>query len=184
MGLRLSAAKTSVRHMRDGFDFLGFRIQWRRKAGTSKWYVYTFIADRPVKALKAKLRAMTRRTSLADLRATLIRLNQILRGWSAYFRHAVCTHTLRHLNQFLWWRIVRWLKTRHRWRWTAVRRHLTDHNGRWKPISADGITLVQPRKGRRDPLPLPRRDPHTLGPAMSGSDRGEPVASRGARRVR
>jgi hypothetical protein len=41
----LSAAKTSVQHMRDGFEFLGFRIQWRRKAGTSKWYVYTFIAD-------------------------------------------------------------------------------------------------------------------------------------------
>jgi RNA-directed DNA polymerase len=27
MGLRLSAAKTSVVHMSDGFDFLGFRIQ-------------------------------------------------------------------------------------------------------------------------------------------------------------
>jgi len=145
-GLRLSAAKTSVRHMRDGFDFLGFRIQWRRKAGTNKWYVYTFIADRPVKALKAKIRAMTRRTSLADLKETLIRLNQILRGWSAYFRHAVCTHTLRHLQQFLWWRIVRWLKTRHRWRWTAVRRHLTDHTGRWKPISADGVTLFNLEK--------------------------------------
>jgi RNA-directed DNA polymerase len=145
-GLRLSAAKTQVVHMSDGFDFPGFRIQRRRKAGTSKWYVYTFIADRPVKALKAKLRAMTRRTSLADLGATLIRLNQILRGWSAYFRHAVCTHTLRHLNQFLWWRIVRWLKTRHRWRWTALRRHLTDHTGRWKPISAAGITLFNLEK--------------------------------------
>jgi RNA-directed DNA polymerase len=146
VGLRLSAAKTSVRHLRDGFDFLGFHIQWRRKAGTNKRYVYTFIADRPVQALKAKLRALTRRTSLADLRATLIRLNQILRGWSAYFRHAVCTHTLRHLNQFLWWRIARWLKTRHRWRWTALRRHLTDHTGRWKPISADGITLFDLEK--------------------------------------
>ena len=62
-GLRLSAAKTSVRHMRDGFDFLGFHIQWRRKRGTTKWYVYTFIADRPVRALKAKIRALTRRTS-------------------------------------------------------------------------------------------------------------------------
>jgi RNA-directed DNA polymerase len=48
-GLRLSAAKTSVRHMCDGLDFLGFRIQWRRKAGTQKWYVYTFIADRQLK---------------------------------------------------------------------------------------------------------------------------------------
>jgi len=67
MGLRLSQSKTSVRHMSEGFDFLGFHIQWKRKTGTSKWYVYTFIADRPVKALKAKLRALTRRTSLADL---------------------------------------------------------------------------------------------------------------------
>jgi hypothetical protein len=37
MGLRLSMAKTSVQHMRDGFEFLGFHIQWRRKAGTAKW---------------------------------------------------------------------------------------------------------------------------------------------------
>jgi RNA-directed DNA polymerase len=146
MGLRLSAAKTSVRHMDEGFDFLGFHIQWKRKAGTSKWYLYTFIADRPIRALKAKLRALTHRTSLADLGATLTRLNQILRGWSAYFRHAVATHTFKHLRQFLWWRIVRWLKTRHRWRWTAVRRHLTDHTGRWRPISANGTVLFDLEK--------------------------------------
>src|SRR5256885_6029551 len=85
-----------------------FRIQWKRKAGTDKWYVYTFIADRPVKALKAKLRALTHTTSLADLGATLIRLNQILRGWATYFRHAVATHTFKHLRRLLWWRIVRW----------------------------------------------------------------------------
>ena len=46
LGLRLSEAKTRVVHMSEGFGFLGFRIQWRRKRGTSKWYVYTFI-DRP-----------------------------------------------------------------------------------------------------------------------------------------
>jgi len=39
----LSTAKTSVRHFSDGFEFLGF-IHWKRKAGTIKWYVYTFIA--------------------------------------------------------------------------------------------------------------------------------------------
>jgi RNA-directed DNA polymerase len=184
MGLRLSEAKTSVRHFDDGFDFLGFRIQWKRKAGTNKWYVYTFIAGRPVKALQAKIRALTHRTSLADLGATLIRLNQILRGWSAYFRHAVATHTFKHLQRFTWWRIVRWLKTRHRWRWTALRRHLTDRHGRWRPISADGIELFNLEKvgitryryrGAAIPNPWTTRN---------DSDRGEPVASRGARRVR
>jgi len=141
MGLRLSPAKTQVVHVSDGFDFLGFHIQWRRKRGTNKGYVYTFIADRPVRSLKAKIRTLTHRTSQADLGATLIKLNQIMRGWANYFRHAVCKHTLRHLHQIVWWRIVRWLKTRHRWRWTALRRHLTDQHGRWKPITANGTAL-------------------------------------------
>ena len=38
LGLRLSAAKTQVVHMSDGFDFLGFHIQWKRKRGTNKWH--------------------------------------------------------------------------------------------------------------------------------------------------
>ncbi len=67
IGLRLSVAKTQIVHMSDGFDFLGFHIRWKRKRGTNKWYVYTFIADRPVRSLKAKIRALTHRTSQQDL---------------------------------------------------------------------------------------------------------------------
>jgi RNA-directed DNA polymerase len=36
MGLRLSPAKTKVVHLSEGFDFLGFHLQWRRKRGTSR----------------------------------------------------------------------------------------------------------------------------------------------------
>ena len=68
LGLRLSEAKTRVVHMSEGFDFLGFRIQRKRKRGTNKWYVYTFIADRPFRSVKAKIRALTPRTSQQDLR--------------------------------------------------------------------------------------------------------------------
>ena len=68
LGLRLSAAKTHVVHMSDGFDFLGFHIQWKRKRGTNKWHVYTFIADRPIRSVKAKIRALTRRTSQQEPR--------------------------------------------------------------------------------------------------------------------
>ncbi len=31
IGVRLSAAKTRIVHMSEGFNFLGFHIQWRRK---------------------------------------------------------------------------------------------------------------------------------------------------------
>jgi RNA-directed DNA polymerase len=89
LGLRLSPAKTRVVHMSDGFDFLGFHIQWRRKQGTNQWYVYTFVAKRPIRSLKAKIRALTRRTSQQDLGTVLTRLNQVMHGWANYFRHAV-----------------------------------------------------------------------------------------------
>jgi RNA-directed DNA polymerase len=37
LGPKLSPAKTRMVQMSEGFDFLGFHIQWRRKRGTNKW---------------------------------------------------------------------------------------------------------------------------------------------------
>jgi len=144
MGLTLSPAKTRITHIDDGFEFLGFRIQRRKKRGANKWHVYTFVADGPLKSVKAKIRALTRRTSQVDLADTLIEINQISRGWVNYFRHAVASRTFNHLHQFTWWRIVRWQRTRRRWNWKAVRRWLTTPTGRWRPIHADGIELFNP----------------------------------------
>lgn len=146
LGLRLSESKTQVVHMSEGFDFLGFHIQWKRKYGSNQWHVYTFIADRPIRSLKAKVRAMTNRKSQQDPRVVLIRMNQILRGWANYFRHAVCKHTLSNLARFTWWRLVRWLSRLHRRRWQATRRHLTGPQGQWAPITAGGIELFNLEK--------------------------------------
>jgi RNA-directed DNA polymerase len=140
LGLRLSPAKTRIAHLSEGFDFLGFHIRWRRKRGTSKWYAYTFIATRPIRTLKAKIRALTHRSSQQNPRDVLIRLNQILRGWAGYFKHAVCKHTLNNLAHFAWWRVTRWLKALHRWSWKQVIRNFRTPYGRWK-ITADGIEL-------------------------------------------
>ncbi|MDX2939834.1 group II intron reverse transcriptase/maturase [Streptomyces ipomoeae] len=141
IGLRLSPAKTQVVHLSEGFDFLGFHIQWRRKRGTNKWYVYTFIADRPLRSVKAKIRHLTHRTSQQDLAVVLINLNRITHGWAHYFRHAVAKHIFSKLDDLVWWRLVRLLRTRHHWNWSDVRRRLTTPTGRWLPISADGIKL-------------------------------------------
>ena len=147
LGLRLSEAKTRITHMSDGFDFLGFRIQWRRKRGTTnkrgttKWYVYIFIADRPIRSLKNKIRALTGRLSQQPPRTVLIRLNQIMRGWSNYFRHAVAKHTMNALENFVWHRVIRWFRKLHRWNWRDVRRHHTGPHGRWTRPTADGIEL-------------------------------------------
>jgi RNA-directed DNA polymerase len=141
MGLRLSPAKTQVTHLADGFDFLGFRIQWRRKQGTNKWYVYTFIGQRPIRSLKAKIRAITHRASQQDLGRILTRMGQIMHGWANYFRYAIAKNTFSMLDSFAWWRVIRMLKRRHRWGWTDVRRQFTDPTGRWLPITAGTIEL-------------------------------------------
>jgi len=141
IGLRLSESKTAIVNMSDGFDFLGFHIQWKRKRGTNKWHVYTFIAKRPIRSLKAKIRALTRRKSQQHPKVALIRLNQIIRGWANYFKHAACKRVLNSLSHFVWWRVVGWLRRLHRWRWKDVRARFTTPDGRWRPITTDGIAL-------------------------------------------
>jgi RNA-directed DNA polymerase len=91
--------------------------------------------------VKDEIRALTGRTSQQTPRQALIRLNQIMRGWANYFRHAVCEHTLSSLERFVWHRVIRWWKRMHRWNWKDVRRHLTGPDGRWRRPTADGIEL-------------------------------------------
>lgn len=143
LGLRLSEAKTRIAHLSDGLSFLGFRLQWRRKKGTAKWYVYTFIDDRPIRSLKAKIRALTPRTSQLDTEYVLTRLNQVMHGWASYFRHAVAKGTFSMLDNFAWWRVIRMLRERHHWRWKDVRRWLVGPTGHWRPITA-GETELRP----------------------------------------
>jgi RNA-directed DNA polymerase len=140
MGLRLSTAKTKIVHLADGVDFLGFRIVWKRKRGTTKWHVYTFIADKPVQALKRKIKSLTRRLSHLSYRETLVRINYIQRGWANYFQHAVAKHTFSRLQNFIWWRVIGWVMQRNRMTWTAIQRWLRTPR-RWRPIAFDGIEL-------------------------------------------
>ncbi|MGW1046860.1 group II intron maturase-specific domain-containing protein [Streptomyces sp. NPDC002547] len=128
-------------HLTEGFDFLGFHIQWRRKRGTDKWYVYTFIADRPLRSIKAKIRSLTHRTSQQDLAVVLINLNRATQGWAHYFRHAVAKHVFTKVDDIVWWRLVRLLRERHHWNWRDFRRRFTTPSGRWLPIAAGEIKL-------------------------------------------
>jgi RNA-directed DNA polymerase len=51
--------------------------------------------------LKAKIRALTNRNSQQNPGTVLARLNQIMRGWANYFKHAACKRTLSHLSHFV-----------------------------------------------------------------------------------
>ncbi len=123
--LQLSPTKTRVVGLADGtagFDFLGFHIRWKPKRGSNKWYVYTFIADRPVRLVKAKIRALTHKTSQWDFAYVLTRLGQIMRGWANYFQVGTVSKAYRALDTYAAMRLRRWLKPEcrdHRRAWAA-----------------------------------------------------------------
>ena len=114
LGLRLSAAKSRVCHLDEGFVFLGFHIQRRRKRGTAKHYVYTYPSKKALASIMAKVRALTNRSRFTTLADLLRQLNWTLRGWCNYFRHGVSARTFRYLDLFAWRRVTRWLRQRHR----------------------------------------------------------------------
>ncbi len=160
MGLRLSAEKTRVAHIDEGFDFLGWRIQrrdWRGRTG--KKAIYTYPSKKALASVVAKVRTLTRRAKHRTLADLLRRLNPVLRGWCNYFRHGVSSRTFSYVDHYAFWRIVGWLRKRHVGlnMHTLVRRFLP----RWE-IRAEGIKMFRPRavaieryryRGTRIPTP-------------------------------
>jgi RNA-directed DNA polymerase len=141
MGLRLSEEKTTIAHINEGFDFLGFRIQRRRQRGSNKRFVYTWPSNKALASVKAKVRAITRGGTNQPLAVVLRRLNPVLRGWANYFRHAVSKATFDYLGAFSWRRVICWLRHKHRranWKWLR-RRYLPG----WRPTDGE-VTLFNP----------------------------------------
>ncbi len=142
MGLRLSQDKTAVRHIDEGFDFLGHRIQRHTQRGSDRRFVYTYPTKASLAAVKAKVRTITRQGTNLPLKLLLHRLNPVLRGWTYFFRHAASAKTFAYLHAFVWRRVIRWLRRKHpRAPWKQLRRrHLPDG---WP--TADGVVQFDPQ---------------------------------------
>jgi RNA-directed DNA polymerase len=92
VGLRLSEEKTSVCHIDEGFDFLGWRIQRRARRGQGgKRAVYTYPSKKALASVMVKVRSLTARHKHRTLADLLVSVNRVLRGWCNYFRHGVST---------------------------------------------------------------------------------------------
>ena len=141
MGLRLSEEKTTICHINEGFDFLGFRIQRRRKRGTQRYHVYTWPSRKSLDSIKAKIRTLTHMGRNLPFAVLLHRLNPVIRGWTGYFRHGVSKATFSYLRAFIWRRVVRWLQRKHpKANWRQLRRRYLPG---WWPTEAT-ISLVDP----------------------------------------
>ena len=178
VGLRLSAEKTTICHIDEGFDFLGWRIQRHQQRGGHRRYVYTYPSRKALAAVKAKVRAVTGQTTNQSLGLMLLRLNWVLRGWAYYFRHGASSKTFAYLDAFAWRRVIRWLCRKHpRTGWRARSRCLT--RARSPSGATDTGAHGSPCHGTKRPRPrMDRPDDRRHGLGES------PVPGRLARRVR
>jgi len=141
-GLRLNQEKTHIRHITEGFNFLGFTI---RRYGRK-----TLVKPQKEK-VQAKLREI--KAWLRDHRNTtpeqvIHYLNPILRGWANYYKHAVSKKVFADFDHQLVHALIRWAKRRHpnkgvRWvvpryfgrlgrdRWVFTGR-ARDRRGQWR----------------------------------------------------
>jgi RNA-directed DNA polymerase len=123
MRLTLSAEKTRITHVDDGFDLLGFRIVRRPWRG-NKRVAYTFPSERAFRDVKHRIKTLTKSSMVNLSLDRLIHvLNPVLRGWANYYRHAASSRCFAYPSHYLWWRMIRWLRRKHpRLTWKQIRR--------------------------------------------------------------
>ena len=129
-GLNLSEAKTHIRHIREGFDFLGHNL---RKNSHGK--LWTTPSRKNVNAFLIKIRETTRRCRGHNLGTLLRQLNPKIRGWANYHRHGVSLQQYIYVDYQIYQAVWRFLKRCHpnkssKWIYSKYCRRDPGHRGR------------------------------------------------------
>ncbi len=106
-GLAFNEAKTAIVHLDDGVDFLGFNV--RRYRGK----LLIKPSKAAVKRIKARLTAEMKTLRGHNAQMVLIRLNPVIRGWSAYYRHYVSSKVFDALDDHVWKLTYKWANWTH-----------------------------------------------------------------------
>ncbi len=106
-GLAFNEDKTRIGHLDDGVDFLGFNV--RRYRGK----LLIKPSKTAVKRIRERLSAEMRALRGHNAQMVLVRLNPIIRGWSAYYRHCVSARVFNELDWHLWKLTYKWAKLTH-----------------------------------------------------------------------
>jgi RNA-directed DNA polymerase len=127
-GLELSAEKTVITSMEDGFDFLGFNSR----------HYYGKLLIKPSKkkvlAFCKRLGKEIRNLSSVEQEVLIKKLNPILRGFANYYKGVVSKETFSYISHRLWQYLWRWAKRRHpnkNTKWVRKRYFKTIKSVKW-----------------------------------------------------
>ncbi len=145
-GLELSAEKTQITSMEDGFDFLGFNhrhYNGKLLIKPSKKKVLDFC-----KRIGQEIKALNG----AEQEDIIKKLNPILRGFANYYRGVCSKETFSYISSRLWQYLWRWAKRRHpnkNTKWVRKRYFKTVNGSQWT-----FATTTNNRRGKEKDLIL------------------------------
>jgi RNA-directed DNA polymerase len=106
-GLKLSADKTRITHIDEGFDFLGQNLRkydGKPLAKPSKKNTHVFLE---------KVRGLIKANQSVSQAQLIVMLNPVIRGWANYHRHCAASDTFNRVDHAIWQALWRWARRRH-----------------------------------------------------------------------
>jgi RNA-directed DNA polymerase len=115
LGLTLNEARTSIKAARqESFHFLGYTFGPHRYKPDGHWYLGASPSKKSRQRLKQKVGDLLIPGNTGRWEEVRDRLNQILRGWSAYFSYGSRATAYREVNNYVSDRVRHFLKRRHK----------------------------------------------------------------------
>jgi RNA-directed DNA polymerase len=114
MGVTLNEAKTSIKQARqESFSFLGYTFGPHRYKKDGRWYLGASPSKKAVARIKDKVGNLLIPSNTGTWEEVRDRLNQILRGWSAYFSYGTRAAAYGAVDSYVYESVRHFLRRRH-----------------------------------------------------------------------
>jgi RNA-directed DNA polymerase len=122
LGLTLNETKTKLKQARqESFDFLGYTFGPQRYRKDGHWYLGAWPSKKSVARLRGKVNKLLVPANQGTWPEVSDRLNQMLRGWSSYFRYGTRYQAYRAVDHHVAARVRHFLRRRHQMRSRGTR---------------------------------------------------------------
>jgi group II intron reverse transcriptase/maturase len=124
LGVAINPAKTRIVHVRNGFEFLGYKIKRgsrplrlapsQIRSGVHTGGLYAYPRSKSLRHFKEQIRQRTRRQAPVTTAELIRQLNPVIRGWGLYYCKAHVRKLFAQLDRWILRRL--WSQRFQRWR--------------------------------------------------------------------
>jgi RNA-directed DNA polymerase len=124
LGVELHDRKTRIVHIREGFEFLGYKIKRgarplklaanKIRSGAKSGSLYAYPREKSIRHFKDQIRELTRRRAPVNTQELIKQINPVIRGWGRYYCKAHVRKLFNRLDRWIVQRI--WSHRYKRWR--------------------------------------------------------------------